>query len=227
MKKPPASLALVSAFALSACNQNTITATTQGTQATASVKRITGVVAPSVKDLNLTLPGLTLAPATITLPSDTKQTYASFTLDLPGMLPDSAVTRFNTLFAPQGCKMNLTGNYLARVAVVDTLSSSGTDFISQTNATASGVLIKTQRVMYFYSDRATYLRGTVTCALASGQGSRVTGFELNLLTGWNRVVLTESSQDDAKSTFYATTPRTSGNAASIELWQPAPTTTGN
>lgn len=218
----------LSAALLSACNQNLITPTTNGTQPAAGVTRISGIVAPTVTELTLTLPGVTTAPATMTPPAagNTQQQFASFVLPLPSSLPDANLARFMYVFAPGTCKASLTGNTLARVAVADTLTSGAQALISQTNAVVSGVLQQTRRVLYLYSDRATYLRGTVTCQASSGgaTSARVTGFELNLLRGWNRVLLTESYADDSKGSLYATTPRTTGNTSATELWQAEPLT---
>ena len=81
--------------------------------------------------------------------------------------------------------------------------------------TANGVTTRTQAT-YLYADRATYLRGTVRCPATSG-GADVTGFELNLTAGWNRVL----RADRSGQVIYATVSRDNGSNVTPELWKAA------
>lgn len=209
---------LILAALLTACNATPVTETTTGTQGTAPVTRVSGELQQTVTSLHATI-GARYA-ATITPPAADSSgavnplALATFTLPLPSTLQDAQLSRFYELFAAPTCTSALTGNTYARMHFLSVLNGPGdTPFSSAMTVTANGVTTRTQAT-YLYADRATYLRGTVRCPAASG-GADVTGFELNLTAGWNRVL----RADRAGQVIYATVSRDNGSNVTPELWK--------
>lgn len=232
MKKLPL-LTLPLLLGLSACNSAMeVTPTTEGKQLGAPVSRIAGEVKQTVSELHLDIAGKTIS-ATITPPppladgTPNTAAYSTFSLPLPTPLPDDTLTRFYTVFSPANCKRDLTGDFYARIHVVTALKGGETPYVSVNQVKANAaVTISNVQAAYIYSDRTTYLRGTVICQKSQSGATvqDVTGFELNLAPGWNRVLITQSLTDAQTTTTYATMTRsttgTVGTVVSSELWLP-------
>ncbi len=212
--------------ALSACTSPlTVTPTTGGQQPAAPVTRIEGQVPQRVIDVAAQVGGVRSA-GTVTPPApDANGTVnpsalAAFAVPLPSAPEDAALTRFYDLFSAPSCKQAVTGNLLARLHLLSALDSASGPLVSVSAAQQGNVTTGRTQVAYLYADRATYLRGTVTCPVAGAQ--QRTGFELNVQAGWNRVVISQGLNGADAGRLYATAPRVSGGNAAPEVWSTAP-----
>ena len=225
MKYPLTALPLVCA-ALSACTSPlTVTPTTGGQQPAAPVTRIEGQVPPRVVDVtaqvgNLRSAGTVTPPAPDANGTVNPSALATFAVPLPSAPEDAALTRFYELFSAPNCKQAVTGNLLARLHLLSVLGSTNGPLVSVNATQQGGVTTGRTQVAYLYADRSTYLRGTVTCPVAGAQ--QLTGFELNVQAGWNRVVVSQGVDGAGAGRLYATAPRVTGGNAAPEVWSTAP-----
>lgn len=211
---------------IASCTTTPVTPTTGGEAPTSAVTRINGDLNQTVTDLRLEIGGATAASATITLPplnqdgSTNAAAYASFALPLPTSLGDEFLTRFYEVFSPGSCQQNLTGNFYARIHLVSQLQGTQGSYTSAAATQNNGATVSTAQVMYLYSDRQTYLRGTIICpAISDIKSQDVTGFDLNLTAGWNRITRTDTVGATGDNHLYVTATRAaSSGTVAAELW---------
>jgi hypothetical protein len=219
--------ALLGTLTLSACDGENPFVTPPAPLPVSTVTAVRGLTSAAIEEVSVTPPGYDLGTTTRTLPVENTGA-AQFTLPLAPPLPGS-LRRADTFLREAGCHHTFTGTTYAATLLQRLPPLTGRHAGDQNAQGLTGYVIEQAtpntparaagHVLYLYADRPARLDGRLTCTAfwptAAGRGEAV-DVQVGLVSGWNRLVLTDPTGTGALALLNApVTDRSPGDQWSV------------